>query len=246
MKNLTRSFGFLLAGLLFAVSCNTTNSGADETTNLQLQMQAQSQSSATTQSMSLQQQHGVVIEEVRLYIEEMELESIQEDSLDFENENFIVTLPLDGSSLLITEQDIPAGTYDEFELEIEKPDDDDDQLNDSDFRDETGSYSIVVKGLYQDEAFTFRSKEDFEIEMDLNPSLEFAGGNSVLMVSIDVSSWFKGADGEGLDPKDPANLERINENIEASFEAFEDDDDDDDDSDDDEDDDDDDNDDDDS
>lgn len=62
---------------------------------------------------------------MKLFIEEMELESIQNDSLDFEIENFIVNLSIDGSPLELTEQEFPAGIYDEFELEIEKPDDQD-------------------------------------------------------------------------------------------------------------------------
>ena len=167
----------------------------------------------------------------------MELESADEDSLDFEREAFIISLPLDGSPLTLTESEIPAGFYDEFELEIEKPESDE-NISDPDFRDETGSYSVVVKGLYNDEPFTFRSDEDFELELDLNPPLDISeSDDALLVISVDVSDWFRGSDGTDLDPKDFANLETINENIENSFEAFEENNDDDDDDDEDEDDD---------
>jgi len=229
MKNLYRLLLLLMAGSFFAVSCDTTNSGLDETASLQLQMQVNSTTAASKHIQTSNSLSGIEIQEVKFFIEEMELESIQNDSLDFEIENFIVNLPLDGSPLVLIEQEIPAGIYDEFELEIEKPDDDV-VVNDPDFRDETGSYSVVIKGLYEGEEFIFRSREDFEIDIDLNPPLELGeGGNSVLIISVDVASWFKGSDGEDLDPKDPTNTERINVNIETSFEGFEDEFDDDDD-----------------
>ncbi|MGF1668884.1 MAG: hypothetical protein ACFCU6_00445 [Balneolaceae bacterium] len=221
MKNLLTLFTMILVGTLIMMSCDTTNSGTNENASVQLQMLVNTGNIMPKQIENSGQLEGIVIEEVKLFIEEMELESIQNDSLDFEIENFIVNLPLDGSPLFLTEQDIPAGIYDEFELEIEKPDDIDVQVNDPDFRDETGSYSVVVKGLFNDEEFRFRSTEDFEIDIDINPPFEIGEGeNSVMVISVDVSSWFKGSNGEDLDPKDPMNTEQINNNIETSFEVF--------------------------
>jgi len=143
---------------------------------------------------------------------------------DFELEDlddFIVNLPLDGTPLTITQAEIPVGYYDEFEMEIEKPDSDV-EVTDHDFRDETGSYSVVVKGLYNGEEFTFRSSEDFEIDVDLEPALEISEtSQSTLVVEIFVPVWFMGADGMIMHPKEQSNAEKINENIEDSFEAFE-------------------------
>ncbi len=210
----------LITGIA-ASGCDMTQSSSEEPTGLQIRMQIESPAN-TNQLKTTGDTSGIAIDEVKLFIEEMELESIQDDCLDFEIKNFIVNLPLDGSPLIITETEIPAGLYDEFELEIEKPDDVDVIVNDRDFRDETGSYSVVVKGLYNGEAFMFRSSEDFEIDIDLNPPLEISEtGNSVIVISVDLNSWFKGDNGEDLDPKDFNNTERINKNIERSFEAFE-------------------------
>lgn len=222
MKQLFSLIALLLAGLFFTTACNTTNSN-DEVATVQLQMQVKAENATAKQLSANQSTHGVVIQQIMLFVEEMELESIQNDSLDFEIENFIVNLPIDGSPFVLTEQEFPAGIYDEFEIEIEKPDDLDVNVNNTAFRDETGSYSIVVRGLFNEVEFTFRSSEDFEIELDLDPPLEIRDGEvAQLTLSVDISSWFKGVDGEDLDPKDPANTEQINKNIEASFEAFED------------------------
>jgi len=242
-KSIFTLFNLLLIASIVAVGCDVLETEVDNTpSKVQVQMQIQSAISSTTgtgQLMAGQQLNDFEIQEVRFFVEEMELESVTEDSLDFEVENFIVNLPLDGSPLTITERVIPQGLYDEFELEVERPDDDDIEVNDPDFRDENGSYSVVVKGLYKGEEFTYRSREDFEIEMDLNPPLEITGSESTsLVINIDVNSWFKDSDGMDLDPKDFNNSELIDDNIENSFEGYEeefdddDDDDDDDDSDD--------------
>src|SRR6056297_1081748 len=225
MKNsIFKILGIILAVGVIAVGCDLTESTIDEPSDVQVQMKVNAGSVAEAMlSSNNEHSNTLEIQEVKLFIEKMELKSINDDSSDFEIENFIANLPLDGSPLVITEKQIPAGLYDEFELEIEKPDDDDVQINDSDFRDETGSYSLVVKGLFNGEEFTFRNSEDFEIEMDLNPPLEIAEAeNSTLVISIDVDSWFTGSNGETLDPKDSNNTELINDNIENSFDGFED------------------------
>ena len=234
-KTIFKLFNVILVVGVIAVGCDLTESSIDGPSDVQVQMKVNTGAAAKAMLTS-NSEHGNTIEihEVKLFIEEMELESIMNDSLDFEIEYFIANLPLDGSPLVITEKQIPAGIYDEFELEIEKPDDDV-EVNDPDFRDETGSYSLVVKGLFNGEEFTFRSSEDFEIDIDLNPPLEVTETeSSLLVISIDVDSWFRDSNGEFMDPKDFRNTELINENIENSFEGFEDqfDDDDDDDDDD--------------
>ncbi|CAN5391941.1 hypothetical protein BH23BAC3_BH23BAC3_17340 [soil metagenome] len=236
MKNsIFKLFNVILVIGVTAVGCDLTESSVDGPSDVKVQMKVNAGPTAKAMLTSNNEHTNTLeIQEVKLFIEEMELESVMDDSLDFEIEYFIVNLPLDGTPLVITEKQIPAGLYDEFELEIEKPDDDDVEVNDPDFRDETGSYSLVVKGLFNGEEFTFRSSEDFEIEMDLNPPLEVTESeSSTLVISIDVDSWFRSSDGEYLDPKDFRNTEQINENIENSFEGFEDEFDDDDDDDDD-------------
>lgn len=188
---------------------------------------------AKTGSLTNTQNGTLEITEIKLFIDEMKLESIEEDSLDFEAEEFIVNLPLDGSPFIITEKEIPNGFYDEFELETERPDDDS-NVNDSDFSDESGHYSVVVKGLWDGEDFTYRSSEDFELELEMNPPLEVTEENGfTLMVEVDINSWFQSDSGTTLNPNLSENREVIDESIENSFDVledlFEEDDDDDDD-----------------
>ena len=211
----------LLTATIFA-GCDLVESNTSEEPEVLIQMKMITSSGTPAKGSAMSvQENELIISEIKMFIEEMELDGTR-GTKDFEVENFIIDLPLDGSPLILTKGELPPGLYDELELEIEKPDDDV-EVSDSDFRDETGSYSLVVNGSYQGEDFTFRSREDFEIEIDLFPPLVIEeSGTSVLVVTVDVSGWFKGPDGETLDPKDFNNTERINKNIERSFEAFED------------------------
>lgn len=231
---------FFLVTTLALLSCDSTQTNLDEFGQGSLQMKSSVTNAKTTSfegQSSIQTTDGtneIEILEVKFFLEEFELDGV-DDSIEFELEevnDFIVNLPLDGSAISITQAEIPAGFYDEFQMEIEKPTSDV-EVTDADFRDETGNYSVVVKGLYNGEDFTFRSSEDFEIEMDLNPPAEITEiEQSILFIEISVTSWFTGVDGMIMDPKELNNIEKINENIDNSFEAFEESDDDDDDDDD--------------
>jgi hypothetical protein len=237
--NLSRLFTpltLLFAALLITTGCDLANSGNDGPKNVSIKMQLNTNSTAAKyKAVSLDS-----LTEIKFLVEELELESVSDDSADFEVENLIVNLPLDGSVIELTSQNIPVGFYDEFEMEIEH-DEDGNAVNDPDFikeGDEDG-YSIVIKGSYNGEEFMFRTDTDFEIEMDLNPPLEISetSGSPSVAINIDSSSWFVDSNGTALDPNDPANQELIEDNIKNSFDAEGDDDDGDEDDDDDDDDD---------
>lgn len=158
------------------------------------------------------------------------MESVEEDSLDFEVENQVVELPLDGSAYQLSTENIALGFYDEFELEVDGIDEDD-NVSDPDFTEGSDETSIVIKGTYNGEDFTFKSEEDFELEFEFNPPIEVKETtNSVAIdLTVDVSSWFVDGSGNELDPTDPNDHDQIEENIKNSFDAEDDIDDDEDD-----------------
>ena len=163
---------------------------------------------------------GIAIDEVKLFIEEMELDGARR-TRDFKTKDFILNLPLDGSPFQITHVQIPAGFYDELDLDIKKPSSSAD-VDDPDFVDGSKRYSLVVKGVFNGVDFTFQSDEDFQINVDLSPHLEIKSGQtSVIAITVDFEEWFKGKDSIFLDPNDPKNTKQINQNIEDSFSDFE-------------------------
>jgi len=222
----------IAAGLLLIITgCGVSNSDSSGDQSVSVTMRVNNSSAPNKLAKMKSVQAVDSLSEVKILVEELELESsFDEDSLDFEVDDLIVNLPLDGSDFELVSATVPEGVYDEFEMEIEH--DDDSNVNDPDFINESGDdddgYTVVIKGVYNGENFTYRSEEDFEIEMDLNPPLEVSSNSSPsIAINIEPLSWFKDSSGNDLDPNDPNNRETIDDNIANSFDAEQEDDDDD-------------------
>ena len=136
----------------------------------------------------------------------------------------LLDLPLSGASTSPLAVTVPAGTYHEFEFEIE-------HISTSasasqarkdfvaahpEFRD----VSVQVIGTYKGVAFTFRSRVEAEVEFEFEPSLVVETGvNDNVSIALDLATWFKGAGGAILAPT-VANQLVIDQNILNSFDAF--------------------------
>lgn len=228
LKSINKTLVAAISLLIVATGCSISDSNNAGPKPVSVTMQVTGSSS----QKSLTSNH-VTLTSVKLLVEEIELESVEEDSLDFEVENQVVELPLDGSSYQLSTENISLGFFDEFELEVDGIDEDD-NVNDPDFTEGSNETSIVIKGTYNGEDFTFKSEEDFELEFEFNPPIEISETtNSVAIdLMVDVSSWFVDGSGNDLDPTDPNNHDQIEENINNSFDAEDDIDDDEDDEDD--------------
>ena len=200
----------LISGMLLA-SCDALSTNSDEeSSGLQILMKIDENSENANLN------NGITIHEIKFFVEELELEGTK-GTRDIEIEDFIVTLPVNGTPTLIFDKEIKSGVYDEFELEIEKPDDDY-PINDFDFRDETGSYSLIVKGTFDGNDFTFRTDKEIEIEKDLKPPFKVDEEESgTFSISVNVASWFAGPGGEALNPNDYRNTKTIIKSIKKSF-----------------------------
>ncbi len=130
--------------------------------------------------------------------------------------------------------DVPAGTYDQAEFHIHVVSGAD--ASDQAFlaaHPEFQGVSIRATGTYQvgtgaPVAFTYTTALDAEQELALSPPLTTNGSTAAsVTLFVDVSSWFKAAGGTAL--IDPAtalvggpNESVVENNIKASFKAFED------------------------
>lgn len=229
-------FATVLAAFV-ATGCSISDSNNNAPKPVSVNMQVATTGTAPVAPKTTSSNH-VTLSSVKMLVEELELESVEEDSLDFEIENQVINLPLDGTPYQLAAANIPPGLYDEFELEIEGLDDDD-VVNDPDFTGGSDEISIVIKGTYNGEDFTFKSEEDFEIEFEFSPPIQIDENttNVDINLMVDIDSWFVDSSGNELDPTDPGDREQIEENIKKSFKADKDEDDLDDDGDDEEDDD---------
>ena len=132
--------------------------------------------------------------------DEHECEAIRVDPVQ-------VNLPLDGTTKVILDALVPAGSYLGLRAELE---------------------SVNVVGVFTDSggtthAFTFTSDAHAEVSVDFATPITVGAATSNLTVDVDVGRWFKDASGAILDPTNVANQEAIEHAIRASFHAFEDD-----------------------
>jgi len=183
----------------------------------------------------------LIIDRVRIVLEEIELERQEVVDCDVEPEPagcedfeigpIIIDVPLGGGAQHQLEITIDPGTYDEIEFEIHK-------LEGSDSADaafialnpEFDGISIKVEGTYNGQAFTFTSDLGVEQEVQLNPPMIIADSttSSNVTIKVDVATWFRDAAGALIDPdtgnKNGTNESIVKENIKRSFKAFKDDD----------------------
>lgn len=138
---------------------------------------------------------------------------------------FLIDVPLDSLPEIQIETELPSGIWDRLELEIDDPSDEDN----IDFPKDA---SIRVKGAWTPlngptTEFTFLSDAEGEREIQLSPPLEVGEPSTYnVTLMVDLDRWFRDADGTLLDPasanEDGPNEDRVEDNIEASFEGFED------------------------
>lgn len=150
----------------------------------------------------------LTIEQVRIAVSEVELEGDSEDE-EFEVGERTVGVALDGSATEIAVEAVPVGRYEVLGLEL--------TTGASGF----GGASILVDGNYEGTPFTYRSTVAPELEFTLpTPAEVIAGGQASVAVTFDVAAWFRDANGNGLNPTDPANGATIEGNIVNSMAAF--------------------------
>lgn len=227
MNSIVTNTKILVAAVLttfIAAGCSISDSNNNAPKPVNVNMQVATAGSAPVAPKATSSH--VTLSSVKMLVEELELESVEEDSLDFEIENQVIQLPLDGSPYQLAAADIAPGMYDEFEMEIEGLDDDD-NVNDPDFTEGSEETSIIIEGSYNGEDFSFQSEEDFEIEFEFNPPIQIDENTTNVDINliVDINSWFLDEAGNDLDPTDPDNKEQIEENIEKSFKAEKDEDD---------------------
>jgi hypothetical protein len=185
----------------------------------------------------------IVLEKVELVLREIELKGNDDicsddraaadtagtdDCNEVELGPMIVDLPLDGSVDHAITAQVAEGVYDEIEFEVRKPEDD--TQADLDFiraNPQFEDISIRVTGTWNGEPFTYVSRRGFEQEVELSSPLVLGTGSVDLTLSVDLGRWFANAGATGLvDPRlalDGLAFESLVENnIRASFEAFED------------------------
>lgn len=142
----------------------------------------------------------------------------------------LVDLPLDATTRSVVAVNIPAGSYEELEFEIDavSTHSDDRPADVQAFltaHPEFEGVSIRVEGTYNGEPFVFTTGVEVEMELEFEPPITIDGTSNLLVIHVDLGNWFRTETGEAIDPRTAnaggENKSRVDENIEKSFDAFE-------------------------
>jgi hypothetical protein len=142
----------------------------------------------------------------------------------------LIDLPLDGTSTVVLDALVPAGTYKRLQARLHavKPGDE----GAGDFltaHPEFEGISVKVLGVFTDSGgaahdFTFTSRMNVVSSINFDEPVTVDAGTTNLTIDVDVGSWFTGSGGGVIDPTNASNQRAIEKSIRRSLRAFEDDD----------------------
>jgi hypothetical protein len=180
----------------------------------------------------------LLISRVQLVVREVELERVGDDDDcddlprrgddcddDVEIGPFLIELPLaDGVTPAIALQ-VPAGTYEELELVLHTPDDDD--AEDRAFLAAHPGFrrvSAIVEGRFNGQPFTYVTRTRAKYELEFAPPITFGPEGDRVTVDVNVGAWFARRGGGLISPIDasvPGEARaRVEQNIRHTFRAF--------------------------
>lgn len=167
----------------------------------------------------------LILDTVKILIKDIKLNvaNNNQDSTNFKVGPYVLYLNMASSVNLMSTAYIPAGTYDKVAFKIHKLEPGE-PLLDPDFEDINGRYSAVVKGRFEGNEFVFKSDKSAHQKLSFQGSLIISDqGKSNITLKIRPYIWFI-KNGLYLDPRDPANLNdienNIKDNINANFKVF--------------------------
>jgi hypothetical protein len=212
---------FLLTGIYFGCSDNSTTAPHAGNFALSVQKASPSPGSATGGDSLTFDTVKIMLKNVELFSDSGRFGEGEdhERSEEVEAGPFVVDLNLNGSVNTVALTNIPAGTYNGVKFEIHRIGRFE-TIPDSEFIDSTcgeRGYSIIASGTYLGTHFIFKSRHSFNQRV-LFPSPITVTENGFINVTLTVDpySWFK-FNGNYIDPNNPANYELINQLIRESF-----------------------------
>ena len=142
----------------------------------------------------------------------------------------LVDLPLDGTTTVVLDALVPAGTYKRLQARLHAVKPGDDGVGDFlTAHPELEGISVKVVGVFTDAAgadhdFTFTSRMNVVSAINFDEPVTVDAGTTNLTIDVDVGSWFTSATGAVIDPTNASSQRSIEKNIRRSLRAFEDDD----------------------
>ena len=142
----------------------------------------------------------------------------------------LIDLPLDGTTTVVLDALVPAGTYKRLQARLHAVKAGDEGAGDFlAAHPEFAGISVKVVGVFTDaegadHEFTFTSNLNVVTAINFETPVTVDAGTTNLTIDVDVASWFTGPSGAVIDPTNSAKQRAIEKNIRASLRACEDDD----------------------
>lgn len=219
MKN--KVSALIVAALISAAgfySCGDSSTTAPSVNNLSLSTMSSTDSIGDSQNFFVLDTVKILVKDVKL-----DLASSSEDSSDFKVGPFVISLNMSTNVNYISSTIIPVGIYEKIKFEVHKLQDAE-AIPDPEFADGNGRYSVIVKGWYFGNHFVYKSSKSAHQILHFPATLPVAIA-SLTNITMVVSPyiWFI-KNGVYLDPRDPANMNdidnNIKDNINHNFKAF--------------------------
>ena len=238
------------AAMAILAGCDEAGTGPVDGARLSLSLSAASTTQPSVRANQIPVGDGagrtIDITRVQLVMKEVELKRVEDrdcegsdDSCEkFEAGATLVTLPIGGGVVTPFTEAIAPGTYDELELKIAEPEDDNGER--------AAFYAahpewprratVRVTGTFDNGAgaqpFDVFLGVNAKVEREISPPLVVDASTDPqsvnLTLAVDVESWFRDRAGSFIDPRSiatsPALLAAVNNNVRASFRALRDDD----------------------
>ncbi len=241
MKSLKIIFMFLLTAtvaVLIILFNGCSDGVAPQSGNFQMSVQSQKTMAKTTADSLQITSAKILLKNLRLKgVASSDSASMNDSSIVFNDDDesdevelkmgpFVVSLSLSGSVNPVTVNNVAAGTYVGAKFDIHRLEEGE-AVPDSAFIDTTNgmdTYSVVVKGFYNNVPFVFKSRVSAHQDVYFaQPVVVTKTGFVNVTLTVDPYSWFV-LNGQTIDPANPANREMIDMQIRHSFrEGFEDD-----------------------
>lgn len=142
----------------------------------------------------------------------------------------LIDLPLDGTTAVVLDALVPAGTYKRLQARLHAVKPGDEGVGDFlTAHPEFEGISVKVVGVFTDaeaatHEFTFTSNMNVVSAVNFETPVTVDAATTNLTIDVDVASWFTSASGGVINPTSSANQRVIEKQIRASLRAFEDDD----------------------
>lgn len=223
-KTLKYKLGLLIALALISTaafySCgDSTVNSTTQADNLSLSVMGSMDSIGDAQNVLILDTVKILIKDIKV-----DLNNSNEDSANFKTGPFVLFLNLSSSVNFISSAIIPVGNYKKIKFEVHKLNDNE-VLPDPEFADVNGRYSVIVKGWYQGNYFIYKSSKSAHQILHFPNVLPVSTTQANVTIVVKPYIWFL-KNGAYLDPREPSNMNdidnNIKDNIKNNFKAFKD------------------------